>query len=169
MLVRSFLKNVQCFLLASLKCTNWNMYMIHSRSYSFLYHPNDCIPCNMWLLIYHSKFYTHTYHNVCKAMNRFRGVTRLDGARSKNQVWCPHFRTWGLSKVNVLYWKKHLWHCWDFLEPPQSFGAPVVIRRPGMVSPLPPPSLQILNHSIFTTKKAFQHHAQAAIDISAIS
>jgi len=42
------------------------------------------------------------------------GVTRLDGARVKKQVWCPHVRTWGLSEANVLYWRKYLWHCWDF-------------------------------------------------------
>jgi len=26
----------------------------------------------------------------------FRGVTRLNGARGKKQVWRPHVRTWGL-------------------------------------------------------------------------
>ena len=33
-----------------------------------------------------------------------RGVTRLDGARGKKQVWRPHVRTWGLSEANVLHW-----------------------------------------------------------------
>jgi len=37
------------------------------------------------------------------------GVTRLDGARGKKQVWSPHTWTWGLSKANVLYWSKYLW------------------------------------------------------------
>ena len=43
-----------------------------------------------------------------------RGVTRFDGARGKKLVWCPHIRTWGISEANVLYWRKNLWHCWDF-------------------------------------------------------
>jgi len=33
-----------------------------------------------------------------------RGVTRLDGARGKKQLWCPHVRTWGLSEAKVLHW-----------------------------------------------------------------
>ena len=33
---------------------------------------------------------------------RSRGVTRLDGARGKKQVWRPSVRTWGLSEANVL-------------------------------------------------------------------
>jgi len=53
-----------------------------------------------------------------------KGVTRLHGARSKKQVWRPHGRIWVLSKANLLYWKKYLWHCWDFSAPP------AVIRRP---------------------------------------
>jgi len=52
-----------------------------------------------------------------------RGVTRLDGARDKKQVWRPHVRTWGLSEEKALYWRKCLWHCWDFLAPPKRFGA----------------------------------------------
>jgi len=52
-----------------------------------------------------------------------RGVTRLHGARSKMQVWCPHFRTWGLPEANALYWRMHVWHCWDFWRP-QSDSAP---------------------------------------------
>ena len=61
-----------------------------------------------------------------------RGVTRLDGARGKKQVRCPHVRTWGLSEANVLFWRKCLWHCWDFSAPP------AVIRLPGIVLPCPP-------------------------------
>jgi len=45
-----------------------------------------------------------------------RGVTRLDDAWGKKQVWRPHVRTWGLSEANVQYWWKCLWHC-DFLVP----------------------------------------------------
>jgi len=32
-----------------------------------------------------------------------RGVTSLDGARSKKQLWRPHVRTRGLSEANALY------------------------------------------------------------------
>ena len=61
-----------------------------------------------------------------------RGVTRLDGARGKKQVWRPHVRTWGLSEANSLYWRKYLWHCWDFS------ALPLVIRRPGNFAPHAP-------------------------------
>jgi len=46
-----------------------------------------------------------------------RGVARLDGARGKKQVWRPHIGTWGLAVANILYWRKDLWHCWDFSAP----------------------------------------------------
>jgi len=64
-----------------------------------------------------------------------RGVTRLDGARDKKQLWRLRVRTWGLSEANVLYWRKHVWYCWDF-------HPPAVIRRlhsnlaPGNCAPL---------------------------------
>jgi len=32
-----------------------------------------------------------------------RGVTRLDGARGKKQVWHPHVQTCGLLEANVLH------------------------------------------------------------------
>ena len=74
-----------------------------------------------------------------------RGVTRLNGARDKKQVWRPHDRTRGLSEANVLYWRIYVWHCWDFSAPPavirhsmQWFGAPTVIRRPGNYAPFAP-------------------------------
>ena len=31
-----------------------------------------------------------------------KGVTRLDDARGKKQVWRPHVRTWHFSEPNVL-------------------------------------------------------------------
>jgi len=58
-----------------------------------------------------------------------RDVTRLHGARDKKQVWSPHGRNWGLSEANALYWRKYLWHCWDFSAPRE------VIRRPNSDSP----------------------------------
>jgi len=35
----------------------------------------------------------------------------------KKQVWCHRGRTWALSEANLLYWRKYLWHCWDFSAP----------------------------------------------------
>ena len=68
-----------------------------------------------------------------------RGVTKLDGARGKKQVWRPHVRNWGLPEGNALYWRKYLWHCWD------SSAASAAIRSPlpwfgawRIVLPLPP-------------------------------
>jgi len=55
---------------------------------------------------------------------RSRGVTRLDGTRGKTQVWRSHCRTWSLSEENLLYWRKCLWHCWDF------WASPLVILCP---------------------------------------
>ena len=50
----------------------------------------------------------------------------------------PHIQTFGLWVVNVLYWRKYLWHCWDFSGPPavavigrpHSNSAPVELCRP---------------------------------------
>ena len=61
-----------------------------------------------------------------------RGVTRLDGAWGKKQVWRLHFRTWGFLEANVLYWRKYLCRCWDFS------ASLAVIRRLGNAPPFPP-------------------------------
>ena len=61
-----------------------------------------------------------------------RGVMKLDGVRGKKQVWHLYVRTRVFSEANVLYWRKYLWHCWDFLSPP------AVIRRPENCVPLVP-------------------------------
>ena len=72
-----------------------------------------------------------------------RGVTRLDGAWGKKQVWRPHFRTWGLPETNALYWRMYVWHCWAFWRPrnhsapPQYFSAPRVIWPRVIAPPLP--------------------------------
>ena len=52
-------------------------------------------------------------------MPHARDGIRLDGARDNMQVLslAPHVRTWGLLEANVLYWRKHLWHCWAFSAP----------------------------------------------------
>jgi len=59
-----------------------------------------------------------------------QGATRLDGARGHKQAWRPYIRNWGLSEAYVLYWRKYLWHCWDFSAPPQPMGAPTLVWRP---------------------------------------
>jgi len=67
-----------------------------------------------------------------------RGVPRLVGPRGKMQVWCPRIQTWALSEADVLYWRKYLWHCWDFSVPPAVIRPPIIIRCPGNCAPLPP-------------------------------
>ena len=62
-----------------------------------------------------------------------RGVTRLDGARRKKQVWRPHVPIWILTEAKLLYCRKYLWYCWDFRCPPQWFSTPEVIWRPEIV------------------------------------
>ena len=58
-----------------------------------------------------------TKRDFCDCCCGRRGVSRLDGARGKQQVWRTHVRTWDISGANVLYWRKYLWHCWDFMAP----------------------------------------------------
>ena len=78
-------------------------------------------------------------HKTMRVFATTRGVTRLDGARGKKKVWCPHVRTWGLSEANVLYWNKYFDIFRTFWRLPQSFAAPRVIRRPRNCSPIAPP------------------------------
>jgi len=65
-----------------------------------------------------------------------RGVTRLNCARGKKQVWRPCVRTWGRPEANVLHWSS----C-DIVR---TFRRPAVIQRlhsdlaPGQLCPLPP-------------------------------
>jgi len=70
-----------------------------------------------------------------------RGVTRLDGAWVKKQVWRPHVRTWGLSEANVLFWKKCFSHCCDYLATSSD-------SVPGEFCPLASPSLRLWGYSI---------------------
>jgi len=89
---------------------------------------------------------TTSYKQIHYAYGRVgRGVTRLVGARGKKQVWRPLLRTWGLSEANAQYWRKYLWHCWDFPPPSaviwRSSGdsAPDSDSSPGeFYSPFPP-------------------------------
>jgi len=82
---------------------------------------------SLWLIVCHwwAGIFANKFRHFDKTIVMCRSVTRLDGAWGKKQVWRPHVRTWGLSEANVglLFWKKWLWHCCDFMTP-------VVIRRP---------------------------------------
>ena len=49
-----------------------------------------------------------------------RGVTRLNGARARSKFGAPKFESGIFRKQNVLHWRKHLWHCWDFSAPGES-------------------------------------------------
>jgi len=52
------------------------------------------------------------------------------------QVWRPDIRTWGLSEANVEYWRKYLWHCWDFSAPPAVIRRPRSDSAPGELCPI---------------------------------
>ena len=79
-----------------------------------------------------------TKRDFCDCCHSSSGVTRLDGARGKKQVWCPHIWIWDLLEANVLYWRKYLWQFWVFMVPPQWFGAPIVIQLQRNCAPLVP-------------------------------
>jgi len=76
------------------------------------------------------------------------GRSRFGGTKGPpKQVWRSRVRTWHLLKANALYWRKYLWHCWEFTAnpavircPQQLFGAPIVIRRPGICAPVAVPA-----------------------------
>ena len=70
------------------------------------------------------------------------GVTRLDGVRCKKQIWRPYVRNWGLAEVNVLHWRKYLWHCWDFSALPAMIWRPRGHSAPEELRSLTPPSLR---------------------------
>ena len=62
------------------------------------------------------------------------------------QAWRSRVGTWRLLKANALYWRKYLWHCWDFTAhpavircPQQWFDVPIVIRRSGICCPAAAP------------------------------
>ena len=67
-----------------------------------------------------------------------RGVTRLDGAWGKKQLWLPHIWIWSLMEANWLYWRKYLWHCWISSAPPAVIRRPHSDSAPGELLPLAP-------------------------------
>ena len=100
-----------------------------------------------------------------------RGVTRLDGARSKKQVWRPRDRT-GAPMVKPELFRKQL-YCIEesscdivgtFRRLPQYFGAPAVIQRahselaPGKLCPPYPLVTPLHTHLIYISlHKQFIH------------
>ena len=80
--------------------------------------------------------------NLSKFSATTRGITRLDGARGKKQVWRPHVRAWGLCKQMYGVEGSTCDIVGTFRRPPQPFGAPIVARRPGNCSLLAQRSLR---------------------------
>jgi len=74
---------------------------------------------------------------LTELISRLTGRNEVRWRLVQDASLAPHFRTWGLLEANVLYWRMYVWHCYDFLAPPQYFSAPRVIRRPGNCAPLP--------------------------------
>ena len=56
-----------------------------------------------------------------------RGVTRLDGARGKKQVWRPSVRTWPLSEGIYCIEENTRGIFCDFSVPTQWFGAQEIV------------------------------------------
>jgi len=71
------------------------------------------------------------------ALGAARGLTRLDGARGKKQVWHPHVRTWGFRRQMYCIEESTCDIDGTFQRPPQSFGAR------GIVSPSLRPWVQL--------------------------
>ena len=95
--------------------------------YNHLFYTNRfVVPRSCWsrdrLLIIKNRVERSQFPSRCFI---FRGVTRLDGARGKKQVWPPRVWTWGLSEVNLPHLRKYLWHCWEswLFGAAQWFGA----------------------------------------------
>ena len=65
----------------------------------------------------------------------------------------PHVPTWGLSEANVLYWRKSLWHCWDFSAP--SAVIPLSTKCPRNYAPLPLPHYASVDEGRTTHRNDF--------------
>ena len=65
----------------------------------------------------------------------------------------PRGRTWDISEVNVVYWRKYLWHCWDFSAYPAVIRRPHSDSAPGVLCPPCHPSLRSwLRYATFQLK-----------------
>jgi len=89
--------------------------------------------------------HTRKYYTTGTTREQRRNEVRW--RRGKNQVWRPHVRTWSLSEANVLYWRKHSWHCWDFSAPL------AVTRRPENCSLLAPPPTAFVTPLLVSSPK----------------
>ena len=111
---------------------------------------------SVWLILCHwwAGIFVNKFRHFGKTIVMCRGVTRLDGAKGKKQVWRPHVRTWGLSEANVLFWKKCIWHCCDFLAPRSDL-------TPGELCPLAPLVTSLVlcnkNRKLFRKETNFRH------------
>ena len=89
-----------------------------------------------WFSMNHASF-VEKYRS--KSVQQYRGVTRLDGARGKKQVWYLHGRTWEIFRKQMYCIEGSTCDIvGNFRHPPQSFGAPIVIQRPANCSLLAP-------------------------------
>ena len=57
-------------------------------------------------------------------------------AARRSKFGAPMFEPEVFRKQGYCRWQKYLWYFWDFLAPSQSFGAPIVFRRPMNCAPL---------------------------------
>ena len=57
----------------------------------------------------------HFLHHIFEC---FQGRHEVIWRPGQEASLAPHVGTWRLSEANILYWKKYLWHCWDFSPPP---------------------------------------------------
>ena len=88
-----------------------------------------------------------------------RGVTRLDGTRSKKQVWRQYLNLRSFRRKCTVFEENYLWHCWDISATPavilrrfpqlfRSDSAPHSDSVPGELFPcLPPRSVPSLNQT----------------------
>ena len=105
------------------------------RIYSIISRPFDCKPHKMMkkklskLRRINTVYFNFTHlllrHDAPPKNNRawrVQGRNEVVWRPGQEASLAPHVRTWGLWDANVLYWRKYLWHCWNFSTPPQSFG-----------------------------------------------
>jgi len=129
----------QAFLGGRESCACFRNNMPFFRPSSYFLWSNDfdnnqqyCVSSSLWLIVCHwwAGIFVNKFRHFDLAIVMCKGVTRLDGALGKKRVWRLMFEP-GLSEANVLFWKKCLWHCFDFLDPRND-------SAPGELFPPPP-------------------------------
>jgi len=63
-------------------------------------------------------------------------IRSFNHAARRSKFGAPMFEPEVFRKQGYCRWQKYLWYFWDFLAPSQSFGAPIVFRRPMNCAPL---------------------------------